>query len=36
MEAAEVPQGHTVGGNREAKESHYVMDNCECVQVDVL
>lgn len=25
MEAAEVPQGHMVRGNQEAKESHYVM-----------
>lgn len=36
MEAGEVPQGHMVRGNQEAKESHYVMDNCKCVQVEVL
>lgn len=34
MEVAEVPQGHTVRGNQEAKESHYVMDSWRCVQVE--
>lgn len=35
MEVAEVPQGHTVRGNQETKESHYVTDSWIAVSVYV-